>query len=467
MTKDAVRVLAIDRDPEVLREVETVLGEQFRCELVEDVSTARERLASGAFDAVLCDMEMPGESGLALVEDLLAERPDLAVIPLAGAQDSTAVERATELGFYGYLVKPFLPDQLLSTTQAALRRRETEAAELIRQHDLQRQIQGALDAAPVPIYVKDLERCYLFANRFAHEMAGLELGGMIGRTDDEIFSPEADAVLQESDLDVLRDEVPSYREEAVRLAGRERTFLTVKVPYFDGGGDLAGIIGVSTETTVRREAERENEELAGAQERAIEELRASRRETVEHLAAAIELHGADTGADRHVGRMARIAAYLGSHFGLDDDRAVLLRTAAPLHDIGNIAVPPEILHKPGPLTPEEQVRMERHTEVGHRILSDSGSKLMQMAARIALSHHEWFDGSGYPLGLAGEEIPIEGRIVAVADVFDALLSDRPHRRAFGAAKALDLIRAGRGTQFDPAVADLLLANSGDVLALRD
>jgi PAS domain S-box-containing protein len=229
--------------------VELVLGEQFRCEAVEDVSSAREKLASDAFDAVLCDMEMPGESGLALVEDLLAEHPDLAVIPVAGAQDPTVVERATELGLYGYLVKPFLPSQLLITTQAALRRRETEAADRIRRRNLQEQIQTAVDAAPIPIFVKDLERCYIFANRFAHEMAGMEPGWMIGRSDEEIFSAEVDAVLRESDLEVLEDEVSSYREEAVQIAGRERTFLTVKVPYFDVKGDLAGIIGVSTETT--------------------------------------------------------------------------------------------------------------------------------------------------------------------------------------------------------------------------
>lgn len=253
MTKPAVAVLAIDHDPEVLQEVELVLGEQFQCEAVTDVSAARERLASDSFDAVLCDIEMPGESGLTLVEDLLTEHPDLAVIPVAGAQDPTVVERVTELGLYGYLLKPFLPNQLLITTQAALRRRAAEADERTRQRNLQAQVQMALDAAPIPIFVKDLERCYLFANRFAHEMAGVELGWMAGRTDAEIFTPEADAVLRESDLSVLEDEVPSYREEVVQIGGRERAFLTVKVPYFDGEGDLAGIIGISTEITTPRD----------------------------------------------------------------------------------------------------------------------------------------------------------------------------------------------------------------------
>ena len=252
MTNPAVAVLAIDHDPEVLREVELVLGERFRCEAVPDGSTAREMLASDRFDAVLCDMDMPGESGLALVEDLLAEHPDLAVIPIAGAEDPTVVARATELGLYGYLVKPFLPPQLLITTEAGLRRREAEAAERVRQRNLQAQVQMALDAAPIPIFVKDLERSYIFANRFAHELAGVELGWMTGRTDAEIFSPEADAVLRDGDLSVLENEVPTYREEVVQIGGRERCFLTVKVPYFDEGGDLAGIIGVSYEITGQR-----------------------------------------------------------------------------------------------------------------------------------------------------------------------------------------------------------------------
>ena len=110
--------------------------------------------------------------------------------------------------------------------------------------------------------------------------------------------------------------------------------------------------------------------------------------------------------------------------------------------------------------------MERHTEVGHRILSDSESELLQMAARIALTHHERFDGGGYPQGLEGEEIPIEGRIVAVADVFDALLSDRPYRPALGVDEAIEVIRDGRGTQFDPEVADALLEHSNAVVELR-
>lgn len=463
MSKRA-RILAIDDNPEVLRVVERALGDRFDCEFAEDVPAARERLADAEFDLALCDIQMPGESGLVLVEELREERPVLAVVLITGMDDSAVVDRAMELGVHGYLVKPFWPGQLLITAQTALRRRTLEAAEEFRRRTLEEQVQAAVDRAPVSIYVKNLERRYLLANRVTHELADLEPGELLGRTDAEVLPPEAEALIRESDMRVLRTEEPAEREEAFRVEGRERTFLSVKFPYLDGEGKLAGISGVSAEITAQREAQQLQRDLASTQARAIEELHASRQETVERLARAIEMHDAETG--RHVDRMSSIASYLASQLGLGDEQILLLKAAAPMHDVGKIATPKEILLKPGPLTPEERKEMERHTEVGHRILDGSESELLQMAARIALTHHEWFDGSGYPRGLAGEEIPIEGRIVAVADVFDALLSDRSYRAAMSVEEAAAIIRDGSGTHFDPEVVEVLLEHLEDAIEMR-
>ena len=146
------------------------------------------------------------------------------------------------------------------------------------------------------------------------------------------------------------------------------------------------------------------------------------------------------------------------HLGLPRDRVELLRIAAPMHDVGKIGIADRILLKAGDLTEQERGEMKRHTEIGHDLLSSSKSELMAMAAVIALTHHERFDGAGYPRGLAGEEIPIEGRIVAVADVFDALLSDRVYRPAFPLQEAVETMKRGRGTQFDPVILDALLEN---------
>jgi putative two-component system response regulator len=205
-------------------------------------------------------------------------------------------------------------------------------------------------------------------------------------------------------------------------------------------------------------------ELSASQQHAIDELELSRQETVERLAKAIGLHDSSTG--QHVDRMAAIVSFLGSHLHLDDDYVQLLRAAAPMHDVGKIGTSDEILRKPGPLTGDERKEMERHTTIGHEILANSESELLRIAASIALTHHERYDGGGYPQGLAGEEIPLEGRITAVADVFDALLSDRCYRPALPVDKAVATIREGRGAHFDPQVADVLLDHLPEVLSLR-
>jgi PAS domain S-box-containing protein len=207
------------------------------------------------------------------------------------------------------------------------------------------------------------------------------------------------------------------------------------------------------------ESERER-----TQRKAIRDLQASHRETVERLSGAIEMY--DPQSDRHVNQMAAIGALLGTKLGLATQRMLLLRAAAPMHDVGNISIPASVLRKPEKLTTSERERMESHTIGGHQILANSTSEMLRMAATIALTHHEWFNGSGYPQGLSGEEIPIEGRLVAVADVLDALLSDRPYRRAMDRAQAMTLIVEERGTHFDPEIIDALLDNLDEVLTLR-
>jgi len=176
------------------------------------------------------------------------------------------------------------------------------------------------------------------------------------------------------------------------------------------------------------------------------------------------MHDPETGG--HLDRMASTTALLGTKLKLDVNRVALLRTAAVMHDVGKIATPDGVLRERGPLTSSERKRMESHTIVGHEILADSKSELLEMAATIALTHHEWFDGSGYPQGLHNRQIPIEGRIVATADVLDALLSDRPYRPALTVEQATKLIAEESGAHFDPDVVDTLMDNLDAALVLR-
>jgi putative two-component system response regulator len=149
---------------------------------------------------------------------------------------------------------------------------------------------------------------------------------------------------------------------------------------------------------------------------------------------------------------------LAKRLGLDAERIEMIRLSSPMHDVGKIGISDQVLLKPGKLAPKEREAMERHARIGHDILAGSHVEMFDMAARIALTHHEKVDGSGYPNGLKGDEIPLEGRIVAVADVFDALTSDRVYRKAFDFEQAIEMMREGRGTHFDPRLLDVLLAD---------
>jgi HD-GYP domain-containing protein (c-di-GMP phosphodiesterase class II) len=198
--------------------------------------------------------------------------------------------------------------------------------------------------------------------------------------------------------------------------------------------------------------------------RQAELLSAAQEETIMRLSLAAEQRDAETG--EHILRMGRYCTLMAEKVGMCRERVELIRLASPLHDVGKIAIPDAVLQKPGRLTPAERSEMEKHAQIGHDMLCGSDNELLELAATIALTHHEHWDGNGYPNGLIGKEIPIEGRIAAIADVFDALTSDRVYRPAMSLEQALEIMSEGRGTQFDPHLLDLFLANLSAVLVIR-
>lgn len=199
-------------------------------------------------------------------------------------------------------------------------------------------------------------------------------------------------------------------------------------------------------------------------EQAELDLKASREETVQRLAMAAEYRDDETA--RHIQRMSRYCGLLVELSEGDSARADLVRVASIMHDIGKIAIPDRILLKPGPLTDEERAEMQKHTLIGHRILEGSDSPFLQVADAIALTHHEWWDGTGYPRGLKGEEIPVEGRIAAIADVFDALTSDRVYKLAIPIGKAVEVMKESAGVQFDPDLVATFLTALDRILDIR-
>lgn len=345
MSAEPERVLIVDDEPQIRGLVRRLLERAgYECATADSAAEAYELLKDDAFELLLADLQMPGESGLELLERVLKERDDLAAIMVTGVDDPQLAESALSLGAYGYIVKPFSPTELSIQVLNALRRRKLELAQ---RHERER----------------------------------------------------------------LEQEVAA------------RTFML---------------------------------------RRAVDDLKRSEEETARRLAAAVEARDHETA--EHIERVGNYSALVAAELGLAPERCELIRRASKLHDVGKIGVGDGILLKPGPLTDDERRGMQKHAAIGHDILAGSGLDLLELAAAIAWTHHERVDGTGYPRGLSGDAIPLEGRIVAVVDVYDALTSDRPYRPALGRTEAVGLLREGRGSQFDPQVVDAFLQTLGEQLS---
>jgi len=246
-------------------------------------------------------------------------------------------------------------------------------------------------------------------------------------------------------LEAGADDFLSKPVDTAELLARVKSLLRVKA-YHDQVVDYSATL------------ERRVEERTAA-------LRAAQLETIYRLSVTAEYRDEDT--YQHILRMSHYSAAIARQMQLPDQEVERLHHASPMHDIGKVGISDTILLKPGKLTPEEFEKIKEHTLIGARILANSSSDLLQMGEIIALTHHEKFNGQGYPNGLAGEEIPLVGRIVAVADVFDALTTDRVYKKAFPVDQALTILREDTGTHFDPQVMEAFLAITEEVLDIKD
>lgn len=281
----------------------------------------------------------------------------------------------------------------------------------------------------------------------------LHMPGMGGMEVIELLRPALDAEGWLPVLMVSGDLAPEVRQRA--LANGARDFLSKPYDPAEAVLRIRNLLEMRFLHRAVREQNRVLEAKVAERTRALEEAQG---EVLERLAQAAELRDDETG--EHVRRVGELAERMARAMGLGEDFAHGLRRAAALHDVGKIGIPDAILRKPGALSADERARMNAHTTIGARILAGGRSELMEMAERIARAHHERWDGAGYPFGLAGDAIPVEARIVAVADFFDALTHDRPYRRAFPVDDTLRMIAAESGRHFDPDVASVLLALYG-------
>jgi putative two-component system response regulator len=245
-------------------------------------------------------------------------------------------------------------------------------------------------------------------------------------------------------LVLTADDTPTTRRRALGLGAKD--FVTKPLDRVEV---LLRVGNLLQTRRLQRALEDRNQDLQRWVRARTADLEDARRETLERLATAAEYRDDDT--QQHTKRVGRTAALLAKQLGLSADTVEHLRYAAPLHDVGKIGIPDAVWLRPGRLTEHERTMLEQHTEIGARILSGSRSPILRLAEQIARTHHERFDGTGYPHGLAGDAIPLAGRITAVADVFDVLAHPRPHKKAWPLEQAVEEIVAQAGRQFDPEV----------------
>ncbi|EGF31681.1 putative response regulator [Oxalobacteraceae bacterium IMCC9480] len=257
---------------------------------------------------------------------------------------------------------------------------------------------------------------------------------------------------------VTADIQTEVRHKALQLGAND--FLTKPVNKTELRARVSNLLALRV---AQQQLASRAEWLAGEVAKATREIVAREREAILRLSRAAEYRDPETGA--HLVRLTKYARLLAANMGLGPAEQDLLGDAAPMHDIGKVGIPDNILLKPGRLDAAEMEIMRTHAQIGADILRGSASPLLQVAAAIALTHHEKFDGSGYPNGLAGEQIPLYGRIIAVADVFDALTSARPYKPAWELDRAVALILEGSGSHFDPVCVDAFFEDWDAVLEI--
>lgn len=468
MNTDVKNIVVIDDEKYICNIITEALDEfeDFRIHKFTDPVEATDFLLENSVDLVLTDLVMGKHSGVRILEATLSNHPDAIVILMTGYPTVKTAISVLKKGGYDYLTKPFKLEDLKSTILRGLehQRLMRENVKLRSQLELMKVSDamakgmklyplltlivnsaiGALPAEAASIILLDRK-----ANRYRVRCLS---GSKMDKSTDEFLKGEG----PKGALSFDKNKPRTFNEE-IQLAGKQYKRSFVSCPLISKGQNIGflNIVCVDRFNYISPGQEHLISLLASMAASAAESnymdrnLQRSYPLTIKALANAVEARDVYTAG--HTDRVYRVAKMTARKLGWNSKRIADLRTGSILHDIGKIGVPDAILNKPGKLTEEEHNIMKRHPEMGARILR--GIPFLEPIIPYVLYHHERYDGTGYPHGLVGTGIPIEGRLLAVVDTFDAIISDRPYRPSSQPQKAIDELIRFKGTQFDPKVVD--------------
>ena len=318
--------------------------------------------------------------------------------------------------------------------------------------------QNLIDNVNTPIYYKGIDKKYIGCNKAFEDLLQLKKVDILNKSVTEVLNKNVADYYNTKDDKLLEDHIrQEYESEISFKDGTSKNLVFYKNIFYEND-TIAGIIGVVFDITERKLFNNRLETLN-------KEIMDTQKEILFKLGAVAETRSKETGM--HVKRVAEYSKLLATFYGLSQIEIETVKMASPMHDIGKIGIPDEILNKPGRYTPEEFEIMKKHAQIGYEMLKDSNKPLVQASAIIAHQHQEKYDGTGYPRQLKGEEIHIYGRITAVADVFDALGSERVYKKAWKDKDIFTFFKNQSGKHFDPVLIDIFFNNLDKFLKVRD
>jgi PAS domain S-box-containing protein len=453
------RIMVVDDERNIRDLLADILQMKgYECHLAPNAAEARELLKKIEFSLVLSDINMPGESGLDFVRFLKKAYPFTAAVMVTAIDDPLLAEDALKAGVYDYITKPFEMNGVLISVSNALRRRELEIENKAYQDGLKQQVaerNAALMAsearlraifeatAHVAFIMVEERNCHALIVEFspgAERLLGFSAAEVTGRLASTLDLP--DEMLRGNNNDGSNISGFTNELKMTHRSGKTIPVMFTVYPVRSEQGALIAKLLVVVDISERKKVERDLEQ-------SMEKLGTTLEGTIQAVARTVETRDPYTAG--HQQRVAELAAAIGTEMSLSKKIVKGLRMAGLIHDLGKVAIPSGILSKPGRITDIEFALIKTHPRVGYEILKDI--EFPWPIAKVALQHHERIDGTGYPFGLSGDKIILEARILAVADVVEAMASHRPYRSALGIEKALEEISGNRGKLYDEAAVD--------------